>query len=115
MVHPAQRMRVPLCIGLCLAVSLSLTSPVRPQTSDAELYAIFDGDSMYTVLPANTIPAIPAPEFVTGEDAAAQMLPAEPVIGIVLAGRARAYSTWHLDGHEIVNDELSGRLIAATW
>ena len=39
----------------------------------------------------------------------------EPVLGIVLDGEALAYSLWQLDAHEIVNDEIKGTAIAATW
>ena len=43
------------------------------------------------------------------------MKDSEPVLGVVLNGEARAYSLWHLDAHEIVNDTLAGTAIAATW
>ena len=42
--------------------------------------------------------------------------PEEPVLGVVGAdGTAKCYSTWQLEAHEIVNDELDGLPIAATW
>jgi hypothetical protein len=34
---------------------------------------------------------------------------------VVLGGEARAYSLWQLDAHEIVNDQIAGTAIAATW
>ena len=43
------------------------------------------------------------------------MSPHEPVIGIMVDGDARAYSTWHLDAHEIVNDTISSTPLAVTW
>jgi hypothetical protein len=39
----------------------------------------------------------------------------EPVVGIIANGVAKAYSTWHLDHHEIVNDTVAGRPVAVTW
>jgi hypothetical protein len=39
----------------------------------------------------------------------------EPVIGVVLGGEARAYPTWQLNAHEIVNDRIGNRSIAVTW
>ena len=30
-------------------------------------------------------------------------------------GQARAYSAWHLDHHEIVNDRIGKTAIAVTW
>jgi hypothetical protein len=70
---------------------------------------------MYTVLPLDAIPAIREPEYVSGEAAARQMKDREPVIGLRLDGEARAYSTWQLDFHEIVNDEVGGVPVAVTW
>ncbi len=74
-----------------------------------------DGDPVYSVLPPGRIPAIDAPQFVSGEEADAQMAPEEPVFGLILGEEVRAYSLWQLDGHEIVNDALGGVPIAATW
>jgi hypothetical protein len=37
------------------------------------------------------------------------------VIGVVGEHERRAYSTWQLDRHEIVNDTFEGRPIAVTW
>ena len=39
----------------------------------------------------------------------------EELDGIGRDGTAKAYSTWHLDTHEIVNDVIDGEPIAATW
>ena len=74
-----------------------------------------DGDPVYGVLPPGAIPAIEDPEFVSGEAADAQMAAEEPVFGLEIGGEARAYSLWQLDRHEIVNDEIGGVALAATW
>ena len=56
------------------------------------------------------------PVFVSADEADEFLEPDEPVLGVVGAdGSARAYSAWHLEGHEIVNDVLAGLPIAATW
>jgi hypothetical protein len=73
------------------------------------------GDDVYQVLPLGAIPAIDDPKYVVADEANRQMLPHEPVLGVVLDGEARAYSLWQLDANEIVNDELAGAAIAATW
>jgi hypothetical protein len=39
----------------------------------------------------------------------------EMILGVYDGKQARAYSTWHLDRHEIVNDRLGETPIAATW
>ena len=56
------------------------------------------------------------PVFVDAATAETFMKDDEPVLGVVGAGgTAKCDSAWHLDAHEIVNDELDGRPIAATW
>ena len=91
---------------------LAVASAERPEP---EVYGTFDGDQMYTLLPPDGIPAILDPEYVTGEEAAAQMSPAEHVLGLATENDAVCWSTWQLDHHEIVNDVFEGAAIAATW
>ena len=75
-----------------------------------------DGDMMYNVLPVDAIPAILKPKFVSGKAAERIMRAEEQVIGVVgPKGTAVAYSTWHLDSHEIVNDVVDGVALAVTW
>ncbi len=75
-----------------------------------------DGSMVYNVLPVDAIPAILKPKFVSGKKADRIMREEEQVIGVVgPAGTAVAYSTWHLDGHEIVNDVVDGVALAVTW
>jgi hypothetical protein len=75
-----------------------------------------EGEPILEVLPRDAIPSIDAPVYVTAAEADAYYLPDEPVLGVVgRDGTARAYSAWHLDAHEIVNDEIDGEPIAATW
>lgn len=73
------------------------------------------GDDIFKVLPVGAIPAIDDPVFLRGSEADAQMSDHEPVLGVIVDGEARAYSLWQLDAHEIVNDEIRGTAIAATW
>ena len=89
--------------------------PALPQRLEPEVYGVVEGDTVYTVLPPGDIPAIMQPIFLSGEDAGEQMSPDEMVMGILVEGEARAYSLWHLDAHEIVNDSIAGIPIAATW
>lgn len=104
-------------LGLLLIVVVTMTLPstARAQRPEPEIVGYLDGAAMYDVLPPDAIPAIHDPEFVYGEEAAAQMLPDEPVLGIVVAADARAYSLWHLEAHEIVNDRIAGSDVAVTW
>ena len=80
-----------------------------------EVVATIGGEQVYQLLPVGAIPAIDDPGFVSGAEAELQMRADEPVLGVVIDGEARAYSLWQLDAHEIVNDEISGSAIAATW
>lgn len=79
------------------------------------IHGTYDGDPMFDVLPLDAIPAIREPRFVSGEAAERQMVEHEPIIGVVVDGEARAYSTWQLDFHEIVNDVAGGVPIAVSW
>lgn len=94
---------------------LTVAAAAFAQRRAPEVVAEIDGESMYRVLPRGQIPAIDAPSFVTGEAADAQMRAEEPVLGVVVGDTARAYSLWHLDAHEIVNDTIEGTAIAASW
>jgi len=89
--------------------------PAKAERRAPEAYGVFQGDTMFTVLPSDAIPAILKPEFVSGREAEEQMLPEEPVLGVALGEEVRAYSLWQLDAHEIVNDAVGGMAIAVTW
>lgn len=97
-----------LGIFLCFVQSMA-------QSRQHEVVATIEGDPMYQVLPADAIPAIMEPEFVSGEEAEAQMYDDEMIMGLALNGQARAYSLWQLDHHEIVNDRIGNTAIAVTW
>ena len=70
-------------------------------------------EPLHVVLPRDAIPSIDKPTF---EPAAnAKLNDREPVLGITGEREQRAYSTWQLDRHEIVNDVFEGKPIAVTW
>jgi hypothetical protein len=73
-----------------------------------------DGDRVHTLLRPDAISSIDEPQFVRSSEATF-MRHDEPVVGVVSGGVAKAYSTWHLDHHEIVNDTLAGKPVAVTW
>jgi len=76
---------------------------------------IIEGNKMYYILPLDGIPAIDDPKFVSVLKAEKFMNDDELVLGLVVNGDARAYSTWHLDKHEIVNDYVGGVHLSVTW
>jgi hypothetical protein len=102
-------------VGLVLIGSFMVAAPARAERPKPKVVATIGGEDVYQLLPVGAIPAIDDPEFVSGADADRQMRPEEPVLGVVFGGEARAYSLWQLDAHEIVNDEIAGSAIAATW
>jgi hypothetical protein len=106
----------PIARALCAVAALALlASPAAAERPEPEIHGVFDGDPMYTLLPPGGIPAITSPTYVTGDAAEAQMSADEPVIGVALDGEAICWSAWQLDAHEIVDDVVAGRSIAATW
>lgn len=107
--------KLSISIAFAWFVFVLLAGSVMAQRPELMIHAVFDGDPMYTVLPPGAIPAIIQPEFLSGKEAATQMLPEEPVIGVIFGGEERAYSMWHLDAHEIVNDTIAKTAIAVTW
>ena len=71
-------------------------------------------DTLIRVLPKDAIPSIDRPQFESVANARS-FDNREPVIGVIGEHEQRAYSTWQLDAHEIVNDTFEGRPIAVTW
>lgn len=94
------------------AFALPLGAQRRPMQEEK----IGDG-TMLTVLAPDAIPAVSQPVFASRQEADKWMADEEPVLGLVDAatGQAKAYSLWHLERHEIVNDRLGGKPLAVTW
>ena len=65
------------------------------------------------ILPRGGIPAVFEPEFVTAQEA--EMPDDAWVLGVSIADEARAYSLNLLNRHEIVNDRIADRPVAAVW
>lgn len=101
-----------LPIALALLLAAALAPPARGQFAPPETV---EGAPIYTVLPRDAIPAIDDPRFVPAEQAVPFMKGDEPVLGITGGGIAKAFSLWHLNVHEIVNDEIGGTPVAVTW
>lgn len=98
-----------------LAITIGAACRLAPaQQSNLPRVEQIDGDRVHTLLRPDAIPAIDQPQFVRASQATF-MRDDEPVIGVVARGVAKAYSTWHLDHHEIVNDTLAGKPVAVMW
>ena len=72
-------------------------------------------DEMVEVLWRDAIPAILQPKFLTVSEAHGKYFDSEPIIGVEIAGEARAYSIDYLNHHEVINDRLAGQDILVTW
>ena len=102
--------------SLCLILILSLIAPSVAYAQRAEpVKTEILGHTMYTLLKPGDIPAIFEPEFVTSGEADKLYFPDEPLMVVVDGDIAKAYSIWHLDQHEIVNDYINGKAITVTW
>lgn len=86
-----------------------------PKT-DFEKTSVDFNDIMSGGPPKDGIPSIDNPEFVSLSNAGKQgIAETEPVLGVVINGKARAYPIRILTWHEIVNDELGGVPITVTF
>lgn len=108
-----------LCLGLfsqgCLLLKIRPTGEgIGVRADDLPKIASLDGDKVYSLIGPDRIAAIDEPQMVAAAEADF-MAEEEWVLGVTNGEEARAYSLWHLDRHEIVNDELGGDPIAATW
>ena len=89
---------------------------LQPQIGEASI----DVRQIQVLLPPDAIPAIFPEEvsqiMVTVDEAeAAGIEPNVQVMGVSINGESHAYPVPFLSAHEIVNAEVGGRLIAATW
>ncbi len=84
-----------------------------PRTDFARAGVAF-GEIMSGGPPKDGIPSIDRPQFVSVAEAR-HMKDVEPVVGLVLAGEARAYPVSVLMWHEIVNDTIGGVPVAVTY
>ena len=98
--------------AVAIGLAVGLGGAGEAQLSAVE---VIEGAPMITVLPPDAIPAIDRPTFVSAREGDAFMRPEEKVLGIADGRTARAYSTWQLNHHEIVNDFLGEAPIAVTW
>ena len=100
--------------ALILVGSLAVAAIASAASRDLPDIKQIEGDPIVTLLPPDGIPAIDRPKFAPASKAKF-MQENEPVLGVVHNGVAKAYSIWHLDRHEIVNDDFGADPLAVTW
>jgi hypothetical protein len=101
--------RKKLCIALALAAALIIPLIVWAQRSQTEKFK-----------PRRVVSELPPVtdfEIKSSAEVDDQLNPDELVIGVELDGQSRTYPINMLTGpqREIINDELAGTAIAATW
>lgn len=99
-----------LALAGALAALAAAQHPLVLPVPDA-----IDGVPVHVAVPPDVIRAIDQPTFLRGDAAARQMAGDEPVLGVRLAGVARAYPLGYLSSHEIVNDRFGDVPVAVTW
>jgi hypothetical protein len=82
---------------------------------DAAFLRDFERSALVLGAGVDAIPAIDAPRFDSADDAAELLQPESLVVGVEIAGDARAYPTNLLSLHEVVNDEIGGTPVVVTW
>ena len=97
-----------LCLFLFMLNTIIAQYP-KPETKELR------GHTLYTVLKPGDIPAIFDPQFIPVETADSLYYDEEPLLVVAAGDEVKAYSTWHLDEHEVVNDNIGGTAIAVTW
>lgn len=101
-----------LAVFTILACLLPAALPAQQrEIKEAEVH----GHTMYTLLAPGDIPAVFEPKYVPISIADEYYYPDEPLIAVIDGGEAKAFSTWHLDHHEVVNDYINGKAITVTW
>ncbi len=102
-------------VRLALALAVVLT-PLVASGPATEAAAVIDPAEIVTLLPRDAIPAVldPAPLLLPAS-AIRGLRDDARVLGVAVGGDARAYPITFLSWHEIVNDVVGGRPIAATW
>lgn len=111
-----------LVVGPSLAGAQTQTQPQSAPSAarqnerpKPQVEMVVDGDPVMKLLPRDAIESVDDPVMVPAAAADSFMRDEEMILGVYDGKQARAYSTWHLDRHEIVNDRLGETPIAATW
>jgi hypothetical protein len=95
---------IAVSMAACVVSPAFAEDPVRAETPP---------EGVQQLLPRGGIPAVFEPRFVPAADA---KIPDDAwVLGVAAEGVATAYSLNLLNHHEIVNDRLGSRPIAAVW
>ena len=93
---------------LVAALAVASTGLVPVARAGDELPAEFK-----QIIPRGRIASVDEPRFVPAQKA--KLAPEAWILGVVIEGRARAYSLNLLNHHEVVNDRVGDTAFAAVW
>ncbi len=98
-----------------IAFLAPITLPVLLASGAGELHAAKDSlpAGVEQILPRGSIAAVFDPKFVPA--AQADIADDAWILGVVVEGRAHAYSLNLLNAHEVVNDKIGDKSFAAVW
>jgi len=99
---------------LFICILFAFPHKLTAQRAEPEKIMI-QNEPMYKLLKPGDIPAIFDPEIIPLNIADSFYYDDEPLIVTVDGDSAKAYSIWHLDQHEVVNDYINGKAITVTW
>jgi hypothetical protein len=94
------------------ALKIEAESPEQPTLSET---APPPGLPIVAWGPRDSFPVIRKPFFVSARQGDTELATDEPVLGLVLDGEARAYSTNQLNRHEMVVDQVGDTPILVTY
>ncbi len=112
---------LPLLLALALPACAAIPKGIVAADQSEKPSELVEGSPLYSIIARGAIAPIDHPTWTDHAGAAADMAPEEPVIVVsdaALGGAGddvRVYSTWYLEGHEIVNDHVAETPIAVTW
>jgi hypothetical protein len=113
---------VTFLLSLTILIAISATSQASPERwlhegwkkTDFSTKSIDYSEIMSGGPPKDGIPSIDEPKFATVKSVT-DLADTEPVIGLSINGKAKAYPLRILIWHEIVNDELAGVPVTVTY
>jgi hypothetical protein len=105
----ASRLLLATLGAAAVLVLFALVGPLRRGVSASEELP----PGVEQIIPRGAIAAILDPEFVPAQEA--EITEDAWVLGVAMNGEARAYSLNLLNRHEVVNDRIAGRPVAAVW
>lgn len=118
-----------LVVGLSLLVTLGEAASFPALGQDRDLLSAGAGQPPFDITkrsiprealhdggpPKDGIPALDRPRFATAKEAAAFLKDKDRVIGVYRNGEAKAYPLKVMVWHELVNDEIGGRLSTVSY